>query len=106
MKWGRVLSLRTSADVDGLSRYEAGLVAAEKRDHVRYVLRLPDPAERDLRGGADLEGLKVDAHPLRGRARHARLHKSRGDSVDVDVERAQLYGQRPRHPLQAGFGRR
>src|SRR6267143_330089 len=97
----RLRALWPPTHVNRLPRHETGLVAAQKRDHVGDVLWLADAAERDLRGGAQLEGLEVDAHALCGRACHARLHESRRHRVHVDVERAELDRQRASHPLQA-----
>src|SRR5207245_1360534 len=42
-------TLRPAPDVDRLTGNEAGFVATEEGDHTRDVLRLPDPAQRDLR---------------------------------------------------------
>src|SRR5256885_6709226 len=80
-----VAGLRPAADIDGLAGDEARLVAAQKRDHARDVLRLADALQRNLRGRADLEGLEVDAHPFGGGASHPRLAEPRRDRVDVDV---------------------
>src|SRR5713226_1425418 len=95
--------LGSSARINDLARYKARFVAAQERDHGRYVLRLPYSAQRDLRGGSDLERVEVDAEPLRRSPRHARLDETWRDGVDVDVERPELDCERARHALQAGL---
>lgn len=74
-------------DLDGLPDQERAVVPGEEGDDVGDLLGLTGPAERDRPGDA-LEGLPRGETSVEPRV----VDQARGDAIDADAVRRQLFG--------------
>ena len=103
--------MRPPTNMQRLSRDPPRLLARQKRNHARDIIRHAHPAERTPRrdAGVDLvPGQVVGPAALDVLARvlevHVALDAARGDAVDGDVLGAQVPGQTLDEAGHGGFG--
>ena len=90
----------SAVDLNHLAVNEAGLIAAEKHNHIGNLLGCPQPANR-CRGTHSVEALR------RGeRAMVIRVHCAWRNRIHANIQRSELFRQALRHGRNCAFSSR